>query len=444
MSVFFLDTMIFLHYQPIEQIDWLAMTSEPQVEIVVPRVTIQELDEQKNINPSHKVRERAKRVLKNLEKWFESPTAVIRPGVQVRYYGRSPSIDHEKYGLKPTWRDDILIATILEYKTQQGSEEVFLVTQDSGPRLTAREVGIKAYNLADDLKLPIEMDPVQQENEELRRRIKMIEAAQPILSLKFALEDGMSDRILWNLARPSSFSSEEITRRLAEERIKWFSQYPKPKVCDDGLEIASDPITPGEYSRFQGEVERYLEESVGVLKEKWHYENALRLTKELTIELVNTGSQPGKDVDILLHFPDGFLLFDNEQLSRPPSNPRPPTPPRTIRQINLEMLARISNLTLPLPNLSFLHDMHQPKQNVLQNVFDFEIRKVESYEVNVNVRWIKHGDRVRIPPLYVMFDSFDGARSFGIDYQLRPVNLPEPVNGRLNVILEKTIPSTES
>lgn len=67
MKVLFLDTNIYLHCRLVEEINWPQPVGADSVEIVVPRVTLHELDKQKNINASSKIRERVRSVLQKLE-----------------------------------------------------------------------------------------------------------------------------------------------------------------------------------------------------------------------------------------------------------------------------------------------------------------------------------------------------------------------------------------
>lgn len=85
-KVLFLDTNVYLHCRSVEEIDWLQLIGADSVEIVVPRVTLHELDKQKNSHASSKLRERARSVLKKLEAWLANEDQEIRPGVKVRLH----------------------------------------------------------------------------------------------------------------------------------------------------------------------------------------------------------------------------------------------------------------------------------------------------------------------------------------------------------------------
>jgi hypothetical protein len=65
------------------------------------------------------------------------------------------------------------------------------------------------------------------------------------------------------------------------------------------------------------------------------------------------------------------------------------------------------------------------------------IRKTGSYEVEFYVERIKHKLQQESDPLYILFESFEAAQSFKIDYRLLAANIPEEVTGQLHVVIEK-------
>ena len=72
----FIDTMIFLHYKAIDGIDLCCLLNVDELVIVIPRITLRELDKHKNIHASKKVRDRAKRIVSKLENWITTSEPV--------------------------------------------------------------------------------------------------------------------------------------------------------------------------------------------------------------------------------------------------------------------------------------------------------------------------------------------------------------------------------
>ena len=53
--IVFLDTMIYLHYKSLEEIDFVDLLNADIVKIVIPRITIKELDKEKSAQKAIKV-----------------------------------------------------------------------------------------------------------------------------------------------------------------------------------------------------------------------------------------------------------------------------------------------------------------------------------------------------------------------------------------------------
>ena len=74
----FLDTNTFLHFQWFDEIDWPKIHSSNSVTLVLAPVILSELDEKK-YEASPRVRERAKSVIKRLDRYIRSADACPCP-----------------------------------------------------------------------------------------------------------------------------------------------------------------------------------------------------------------------------------------------------------------------------------------------------------------------------------------------------------------------------
>ena len=171
--VAFLDTNIFLHCQPVREIPWRDVLHADDVVLVATRVVVAELDEQKDTNTKQTLRDRARRALHDIESWAIPTT--IRDGVTAIYYGGTPTIDYGAHELRRDRPDDVLIATMLHYQSENPGFDLALVTNDTGPRLTARHVGIAALDLPDQYRLTGQADPLEEENRRLRADLQKLQ-----------------------------------------------------------------------------------------------------------------------------------------------------------------------------------------------------------------------------------------------------------------------------
>ncbi|MHC5862476.1 hypothetical protein, partial [Nostoc sp.] len=88
----------------------------------------------------------------------------------------------------------------------------------------------------------------------------------------------------------------------------------------------------------------------------------------------------------------------------------------------------------PLPPINpFLNSQYR----VQPNVSSLEIRRSNSYNVELHVRKLKQNTSESFDRMIVTFDSFEHASSFRIDYQIIAANVPKPLIGSLHVIVDR-------
>jgi hypothetical protein len=89
--VVFPDTNLFLHYRPINEIDWCALVQARPVEIKIAAVVTRELEEQRVVHQSRRIRERAGSAVKLLQ----------RLSVPPKYSNRSAIIEVDRLSFAP-------------------------------------------------------------------------------------------------------------------------------------------------------------------------------------------------------------------------------------------------------------------------------------------------------------------------------------------------------
>ena len=212
----FFDTMIFIHCLPIEQIDVPKILGEASITLIVPRITIQELDKHKNTHPNRKIKDRATTRLKVIQSCLASSEKEIRPGVGLELLMARPSRDFEEHGLNLDWPDDELIAGVLKCKLDHPSDRVVLVSHDVGPTLTAIQLGIEAMEIPDEWRIPPEEDPLIKENKRLKNEILKLKKAQPNLILRLTEMRDSDKHINFEIEPPSEIQVPDKEKIIAE------------------------------------------------------------------------------------------------------------------------------------------------------------------------------------------------------------------------------------
>ncbi len=445
-KIIFLDTNVYLHYQDFDQINWLEVTEADHVTVVVPPITIHELNKHKDLHPRPRVKKRAGDTLKKLFTLFSSASqAQFRNGIAIILEDREPLIDFSAFLLSREVQDDNLIASIIMCKNETPGVEIVLVTSDHGLTLLgkARRHGITTIKLPDNLKLPEEPDPDQEKIRKLEQEIRELKRTMPQLSLIF--ED--SNQYATFILQPSNkLPCEKIEEELREIRKKYPKKTEELKKIDKQqstnsplVELANSMSTSllsilstADINGYNAELEKFYQDYAIYLQNKADFQSLKHTTVKLTIWLVNDGTAPAEDIDILLHFPDGFNLIDEKEFLQSPAPPTPPVLPETIMEklgkFNTEMYGLSSYMISP-PNIPNLQPPNVSSPNIR--------RTTNSYGVEIEVRRLKHKFRVQFDPLYVVFESFNDANSFQVDYQILAANLPNEVSGKLHVVIQK-------
>jgi len=450
-KVLFLDTMVYLHYKPLDQIDWPSVVDADRVSIVVPPVTIRELQRRKDSGSNSGLRERAARSIRLVFKsvGLSGACVPVRKNVTIRVEDREPSIDYDSHGLAREVRDDQLIASMLTWKHEHPEESVVLATEDYGLLLSikAGRQSIAAIRLPEELKLPTEPDPAQKEIRNLKRKVVELQSQRPEVSVAFA---GREQRVSYVLCRPIELDAAERDRLVADTKARHpLKKDPRRRrrptasgQRGDAVSQASRQLlehldgiarqmaiqqiefgpTPEAVEKYNGQLADYYARVEEHYRDTVEHQNRRRRTVKLAMALVNTGSAPAKDVDIEFGFPGGLSVADT--LAEPPKMPQPPREPKGRFDISADY-GGLYELGL---GMDFRPEL---EASVLNNDFEF----LDDGRVRAHVDHVKHGIPVELEPLYVTFESHSDARSFGIEYTVLVGNLPDPITGRLDVIV---------
>jgi len=432
----FLDTMIYLHYIEVDKIDFNVLLSDDNVHILVPRITIQELDKHKNTHESQKIRDRAAKRLDFIQKVLSTDTHQIHPGVVIEYLHERPTINYDSYGLDTRWNDDVLLSSIIQFKQKNPEANVLLITQDTGPKLSCLHLKIQSLELPDKYKLPSEEDPLIRENRQLRNDLLKLQMASPklILSLK-GLEDNCD--FLRITLEHASMMNEKSKNELLSEMTKTYPKMTYPRINNTlskqvGVNLGGfwDNIMPeSEFTRYNNEVDAYREKYSEYLDKLATFKTLPDRTLRLNIEIRNIGQQPADDVDIQIHFPDGFLMYSNEDFANEPFPPTIPQKPRDKMQIMVDQANKgLGFNILDIPR-------HFPNIPKIDNSFSLD--KTNSYLLKKHFKRIKHGQLERIDPVFIVFESFNDAKSFKFGYSISAANMRETIDSTFHIVIEK-------
>ncbi len=420
---FFLDTMFFLHWADIDKIDYLEVFGVSSATLVIPRITTRELDGHKTSHKSKRIRNKAIAGL-NLIESLTSENKSLRANVELLLQTAMPQIDFDEHGLSREWNDDVLIASVLQHQIDNPGERVVLISNDTTARIKCREVGIETTSLPEKYQLPEQADEHEDEIRKLKRQIQRLENAMPKLAVYFAGTETGTGR--FGLPRPVEPNHDEIAQIVANAK-ETAREYETSVLS----ELPSEPKLPSFGTPSTEEIELFKERCTNYSDwmrdfelEKIEFENRYRRAFRFTLEICNFGSAPATDVDVHIHFPDGFELFVEDDL---PQSPREPGLPRKPQS---EFEKRVGNINIP-------HHLGQMNFDHLNSQFDtFKLKKTNSYDLTDHFRSIKHGTSSELNELFLIFDTVESTKPFQCEYEITVGNLPDKITGTLNFVIE--------
>jgi len=424
----FIDSSSFLHFKLFTDINWSKFTHSKSTLLIICSAVMKELDIKKDSDYNIDLRHRARKVISKISEILTSDmTGSIKENLDLKFIPNEPSIDWNKEQLDPQISDDRIIASILEQKNN--FQNIILIASDTGLKLKASSKGIRCISLPEEYRLSEKKDKKQKEFEELKNKIAILENRLPVLKLKI-LDDGKPSNFVKNkLSKYNAPSKEELTGRL--QVLKSELEYKPPSKTFGGLVGLWQQVSEDEIKRYEKDLNGYIKKMPAYFKREMVFKEYQSRLIELRFVILNSGNQPGEDIDIFIHFPAGFEVLSEDDLTEKPDEPEKPIPPRSLQ----DTLYGIRNFSIPDLNLIIPHNIN-PNVN-LNLPSGPHIKKTNSYDVNYDIPKLKHGLMHEFSPVYILFKSIDLAKSFHIKYSILADNLPEASEGTLNVVIYK-------
>jgi hypothetical protein len=446
MTYLFVDTNVLLHYRRIEEIDWLNLSNSPEVVIVLCPAVIRELDHHKVSHPQNKFRQRAQAIITSFySRLSGAESDLIRDGVRIEFLAEDPNLDFGKHNLRTELADDWIIASILEWRQKHPSDQTIIVSADLGVSIKAKTQKIPAL-------MPLEADKLAEELDADEKRIKKLqeelaEAKSALPNLKLCFGDGQNIFRV-KMQPPSVLDTKQLEASLQQIRAKHplLEVPPEPPKKEpsnrDIFKAVSEmekqirkgifpkrEISRWDYLQYNSKLEEFYKSYEAYFRQLHDFQNVQRRTTQFVIALNNVGTSPGEDIDIHIHFPDGFWVFDADK-----NLPAPPMPPKTPDPLGTYDYSRMAFGGMPQ---IALQNRAQPRPEPPPNISAPSIRRTNSYDVRSQVKKAKHGYTMRIAAFGCAFDSFESAKSFQVDYSVTAANAPKPSEGKLSVVIEK-------
>jgi hypothetical protein len=322
------DTNLFLQCKALAEIDWLLLFPEVlEIEVIVARVVIGELDRLKNDGSSRRAR-KARTAVSQFGEMLRSDDAIVikktTPHVVMRFAPRAQmrASDHPELDL--SMNDDRFVAEAIELRAIGKSPVI--ITADIGVELTCKELGVRAFAIPEQWRLPPESDATEKE----LRRLQDESRKQPSIKIFFNDQLGNDVKQLDVVVLEMSSWDDAIKAKVLRAILR---KHPMSKVTYDPSPFAS--LSFGTFSRH--DVERYRDDYEDWRRgtEKWLDEipELLELRGRIfafELKINNSGQSPGEQLRLDLECSDGILFTHPDWAGNKVSTDKPPRPPREL------------------------------------------------------------------------------------------------------------------
>ncbi|MCY3762501.1 MAG: hypothetical protein OXH50_14730 [Gemmatimonadetes bacterium] len=427
----FIDANTALHFKRPDQIDWRTLANAIEVVLVAAPVLLRELEEQKIINGSSKLRERAADYIRWLHQFVRHPDTEVRAGVRWSFLPEEPQLDFTAERLSQTIADDHLIASVLDY-TRQSDVSVLVATADLGLEVKLRSRAIGVLELLDDLRLPAEPDPVELENRNLKRQIARLEARMPKLSVVF--EGGAQHHAL-SLRDPTTNSVTSLDQIRADNPLMYGTQAVARRQDRVGAGIVDIHrlaqrfgVTAEQADRYNEELEQYFSQYQHYLDDHAAWREALSLHHLVKLVIANDGTAPASNIDLDLFFPDGTRPVDEGDIPKEPKAPKAPRRPQRI--MDIRSFSGFDHLPSLFPPT--LHDKIAPYDDGKPIVGE------DGNSVRIGYSTLKHGLSVTSDGLLFRFADATTVRAFSVEFRLSANEPLDAVEGQLHFRIDNT------
>lgn len=425
----FIDTNIFLHFPPLEQLGLKDLLKGQSTTVVLPSVTLQELDRVKLEHKNQKTRERADRAIRELIRAVESD-GTLKGGILVEQFYGYPKAQLEEGAFDPDWRDDVLLASIIAYREKHQNVRVILLTRDGALGLKATHHGLETIKLDEALVLPPELSETELELRETKAQLRQYESAIPSLNLALSIRELASDSVLERIRQPAHDDIDEDVKNRVERMRSKYPLYETPQPGQVYLEPLlgyQGPSISG-MERYNAELVKYFAEYETYVRSLLAAGRRLELTIRVCIEIENTGFCPAENVEVRLYIPRHLFAFTHESSPEIVSEPSPPAKPGNhveglLRQFKAPEI-RFDDLALSGIN-------HHAGMSIESSGNDGAV----CHQVFPRIQ--HGGSTLELDDVFIEFPSFEKVDPFQIAYDLIADNVPKRITGKLNVVVRK-------
>ena len=419
----FIDTNIALHFKRPDQVDWLKLTGADKVVLVAAPIILRELEKQKVSHKSQKLRERADNYIKWLDKFMEEPETEVRSNVTWLFLPYEPQIDFSGERLSENIADDQLIASVLYYSRQSGAHPIVAVA-DTGLKVKLKSRNIDVLVLPDDQRLPVEPDPIERENEKLRKKITRLESRMPKLSIAF--EGGVQHQVL-HARDPKSYKVKSLEQIKEEYPFKSRSGERDLSPSLSNFHAIEQGIIDERISTYNQQLRKYFSDYQKYFDLFADWKEEICMYHALKLVISNDGTAPASNVDVELYFPEGVVPVDKDDI---PEKPKLPVAPKQKEGLTVQDVRGFGNFDV-------VRSAIERSNRLTAHLLGESDVDLDENSICISYLKLKHGFRKISDPLIFRFVSRDAVGAFKFSYRLSADEVPDAVEDDLHIRIDQ-------
>lgn len=309
MTYIFLDTNIFLQFQDFESIKWQEICHCQDITIVVTGTAIREIDKKKDSSRS-KLRERAKRIGKKINKVLRGEQSSKYPLIHVAFPNKSTM---ESPVFNKEINDDWLVHTCNDFVLPTECDDKIIISNDYNVYSRALPFNIKVIEVPDKYLLPQELTEDEKRIKELEHKLSVLENSLPDVCLTF--NNGATSLHIEIVERPDYSTREEEIRMELELETPHKAFEPKDNIARLIAAMHDFSLTEEDYVYYNSLLPKYYESES---KFRFCEEICSFINKNmlpLMFELHNRGNSPSGFLGLYLSFSDEAIIFTDSSQS---------------------------------------------------------------------------------------------------------------------------------
>lgn len=396
-----LDSNIYLHYQLFEEIPWSIELGCDDITIVMPAIVLEEIDKKKD-EEKGKIQKRAKKVSSRLGEILVDGKDSKYP---MLYIESSNSTEEEKQRYHLDRNDNQILFDVA--KSGIELQDVIIVSSDNPMLIRAKNLGFQIHRIDDKYRL---QDELSKEEKEAKAAIIELERLKNRLPSPMLVFDNGENHI--KIKRVKELDREvEFQKRMMELRTKW----PEKSIEEEQTNVLG--YTFSKYSKeqiiyYNISRNKFLEKSENKIRLEVERDDLLSRMTKIDVIIVNRGNAATGKMNIFIEIPYGVRIY-RKNSKKHVEYDVPETP----------------NI---YPGLSLKPTMfgYNTPRVEMWNMVDY----IKDGELNQEHESLNHKLQKGLFSFYV--DSAK-SKSFKLNWCIIDAELPDAVNGELNVCFEE-------